>query len=184
MKRRPIATLSAIMAAAITLSSCVGSFSLFNGLARWNKSATKYKLLNELIFIVISPAYAVCGIADLFVLNTIEFWSGTNPMASNIGKTKKVKGDDGQMYTVKYLADGYEVTRPDGQKYYFVYDKKADTWSMVENGKRKELFKFNHNGTVRMTLPTGKQTDVALNEGGLFQLRTEMAGNTYYMAAR
>ncbi len=173
-----------LMVASVMFSSCVGSFSLFNKLAKWNKGATRYKLLNELIFLLISPAYAVCGVADLFVLNTIEFWSGSNPMAANVGKTVKVKGDDGQNYNVKYLADGYEVTRPTGEVFYFLYDKKADTWSMEENGVKKELFHFNHNGTVKMTLPTGKKMDVALDEGGKFQLRTALAGDTYFMAAR
>ncbi len=184
MYSKTLKTVLTLVVASVMFSSCVGSFSLFNKLAKWNKGATRYKLLNELIFLVISPAYAVCGVVDLFVLNTIEFWSGSNPMAANVGKTVKVKGDDGQNYSVKYLADGYEVTRPTGEVFYFLYDQKADSWSKVENGEKTELFKFNHNGTVKMTLPTGKKMDVALDESGKFQLRMAMAGDTYFMAAR
>lgn len=175
---------TALVLGCFLFSSCVGSFSLFNKLAKWNKGATRYKLLNELIFLVISPAYAVCSVVDLFVLNTIEFWSGNNPMGASIGKTVKVKGDDGNVYAVKYLADGYEVTRPNGGKYYFKHDSATDAWYMEENGERKELFSFNHNGTVKMALPTGQKMDVALDDGGLFELRTALAGSTYFMAAR
>ena len=81
------------LAATLLTSSCVGSFSLFNRLAKWNTRATGSKFLNEIIFIIISPAYAVCCVADALVLNTIEFWSGSNPMAQNIGKTQNVTGD-------------------------------------------------------------------------------------------
>ena len=97
------------MCASLLTSSCVGSFSLFNKLASWNKNATNSKFLNEIIFIVISPAYAVCSVADVLVLNSIEFWSGSNPLASNVGKTTTTKGQDGRFYAVKTLKDGYEI---------------------------------------------------------------------------
>ena len=86
--------------AAITMSSCVGSFALFNKLARWNKHATNSKFLNEIIFIAISPAYVFCGAADMLVVNSIEFWSGKNPVANRVGKTQNIKGEDGLMYAV------------------------------------------------------------------------------------
>ena len=53
--------MKAIMAALMVgmlCSSCVGSFKLFNKLATWNKDATNSKFLNELIYLLISPAYA------------------------------------------------------------------------------------------------------------------------------
>ena len=44
-----------LLAATLLTSSCVGSFSLFNRLAKWNTHATGSKFLNEIIFIIISP---------------------------------------------------------------------------------------------------------------------------------
>ena len=61
------------MAAALLTTSCVGSFSLFNRVAKWNMRATNSKFLNEIIFLLISPAYVVCTTVDALVLNTIEF---------------------------------------------------------------------------------------------------------------
>lgn len=81
MKIRHLKVSAVLLAATLLTSSCVGSFSLFNKLAGWNKEATGNKFLNELIFILISPAYAVCTVADVLVLNTIEFWTGSNPVA-------------------------------------------------------------------------------------------------------
>ena len=74
MKGKSLKVFILLLAGSMALSSCVGSFSLFNKLATWNKGATKEKFLNEIIFLVISPAYAFCGVADALVLNTIEFW--------------------------------------------------------------------------------------------------------------
>lgn len=58
MKIRHLKVSAVLLAATLLTSSCVGSFALFNKLAGWNKQATDNKFLNELIFILISPAYA------------------------------------------------------------------------------------------------------------------------------
>lgn len=59
MKRKGLKTAVCLMTGTVLMSSCVGSFAMFNKLASWNKRATDSKFLNELIFIVISPAYAL-----------------------------------------------------------------------------------------------------------------------------
>ena len=107
MKRRFLTVATLLLCATMLTTSCVGSFSLFNKLAAWNKDATGSKFLNEIIFLVISPAYAVGSVADVLVLNTIEFWSGSSPLASNVGKTMNVQGQDGRYYAVKSLKNGY-----------------------------------------------------------------------------
>ena len=103
MTTKSIKTVVSLLVAATLMSSCVGSFALFNKLAQWNKHATKSKFINEIIFLVISPAYAFCGMADTLVLNSIEFWTGDNPVANRVGKTRNIKGDDGLVYAGKYL---------------------------------------------------------------------------------
>ncbi len=110
MKIKSFKVAAILMAASLLTTSCVGSFSLFNKLASWNRGATSSKFLNELIFIVISPAYAVCSMADALVLNSIEFWTGENPMAANVGKTQNVIGSDGLNYAVTTLKNGYSGT--------------------------------------------------------------------------
>lgn len=168
------------MAGMLLTSSCVGSFSLFNKLASWNKRATGNKFLNELIFLVISPAYAVVGAVDVLVLNSIEFWSGDNPIASNVGKTKQVMGEDGRYYAVKTLKDGYEITKPDGDMLRFVYNEADDSWSQMENGRCTEIFRFNPDGTVKTTLPDGSKMDVSLNDAGVYQVRMAVNNGTFW----
>lgn len=168
MKTRTLKVATVLLAATLTMSSCVGSFSLFNKLASWNKNATGNNILNEIIFIVISPAYAICTMVDALVLNSIEFWTGDNPVASRIGTTKMVEGEDGLMYAVKYLKNGYEITKPNGEVVSFNYDKKTKTWSQSANGIDVKLFSFNDNGTINAYLPTGTYC-LTLDEAGLMQ---------------
>lgn len=169
----------AVSLGAMTLSSCIGSFSLTNNVLDWNKRATDNKFVNELIFIVISPAYAVCSVADLFVLNSIEFWTGEKVIA-NVGKTKDVMGKDGRMYAIKTLKNGYEITDPEGEKSYFVFNKKKKSWSYSKDGDIRELFSFNEDGSIQACLPNGEKMNVPADENGLFQVRMAMNDGFYY----
>ena len=169
----------AVSLGTMTLSSCIGSFGLTNTVLDWNKRATGNKFVNELIFIVISPAYAVCSVADLFVLNSIEFWTGEKVIAE-VGKTKDVMGKDGRMYAIKTLKNGYEITDPEGEKSYFVFNKKKKSWSYSKDGDIRELFSFNEDGSIQACLPNGEKMNVPADENGLFQVRMAMNDGLYY----
>ena len=71
----------------ILFSSCVGSFGLFNRISSWNQSVGN-KFVNELVFLALNivPVYGVAYLADALVINSIEFWSGSNPMAKDVYK--------------------------------------------------------------------------------------------------
>lgn len=172
-------TVIAVSLGTMTLSSCIGSFGLTNTVLDWNKRATDNKFVNELIFIVISPAYAVCSVADLFVLNSIEFWTGEKVVAE-VGKTKDVMGKDGRMYAIKTLKNGYEITDPEGEKSYFVFNKKKKSWSYSKDCDIRELFSFNEDGSIQACLPNGEKINVPANENGLFQVRMAMNDGFYY----
>lgn len=65
MKKNLTKPVIAVLLGALTFSSCIGSFGLTNSVLDWNKRATDNKFVNEIIFVLISPAYAVCSFADL-----------------------------------------------------------------------------------------------------------------------
>ena len=179
MKKFMVNAVIAVSLGTMTLSSCIGSFGLTNTVLDWNKRATDNKFVNELIFIVISPAYAVCSVADLFVLNSIEFWTGEKVIAE-VGKTKDVMGKDGRMYAIKTLKNGYEITDPEGEKSYFVFNKKKKSWSYSKDGDIRELFSFNEDGSIQACLPNGEKINVPADENGLFQVRMAMNDGFYY----
>lgn len=169
-----------LMIGACLMSSCIGSFGLFNKVLSWNKRATGNKFLNALIFILISPAYALCGVADILVINTIEFWSGSNPLAENIGKTESVMGSDGKLYAVTTLKDGYEIKDQDGNIVNFVYDEKANTWSVEKDGVKTTLLRMKGNDTAEIYLPDGKTMDVALDQQGMYEAKMAVNGGMFF----
>ncbi|KGI60337.1 hypothetical protein HMPREF3034_01500 [Prevotella sp. DNF00663] len=180
MKMKHLGVVAGFMAATLLSTSCVGSFSLFNKLAHWNKGATNSKFLNELIFLIISPAYGVCTLVDALVLNTMEFWTGSNPIAQNVGKTQEVMGQDGRYYAVKTLKDGYEITKPTGEKLYFVYNQETKTWSQKQDGKTTDIFTFNDDGTIQAHLGNGKDVTVTQDEAGVYKLKMATGMGTYW----
>lgn len=150
------------LAASLSLSSCVGSFALTNRLLSWNKSLGN-KFVNELVFFAlwVLPVYEVSTLADLVVINSIEFWSGDNPMACG---TKKIKGNDGRSYLVKCDGKGYDIVSED-DKSSVRLDFHADnnSWNVtLPSGDSYELFAYlddNHvvmpdNSVVELT-PSG-----------------------------
>ncbi len=141
MKKRliPVALVAAISIPVFT--SCIGSFALTNKLLSWNRSIGS-KIVNELVFIGfwILPVYEVSALADVLVINSIEFWSGSNPMAS--GK-KVIDGQDGR-YIVECDGKGYTITSEnDGSEVRLDFDMAQQTWSVaMPSGESMEFMTF------------------------------------------
>lgn len=184
MKKISLKLVAGLLAVNMTTASCIGSFGLFNKFANWETEMTGNKYVNAIIGFFLTPTVGgVCMVVDFLVLNTIEFWTGDNPMASNIGKTRQVMGQDGRYYAVKTLKQGYEITSPTGEVTLLTYDKKQNAWSMIQNGETRELFRYNEDGTIKAMLPDGKTRDFTLNEQGVYEARM-LAGSGQFFAAR
>jgi hypothetical protein len=128
MKRSVVQVLSSILIVALLLTAfgCYGSFQLTNKVYKFNGTLGN-KWVNELGFIVmvVVPVYGVAAFVDAVVLNSLEFWTGKNPMtAANGIQTIQVpdgsvalNGQD-QSYTFRQTIDGKEkmvrVTTSDG----------------------------------------------------------------------
>lgn len=160
-----------VFSATILFSSCVGSFGLFNRISSWNQTMGN-KFVNELVFLALNivPVYPVAYLADALVLNSIEFWSGSNPMA-NVGDVKKIKGENGN-YLVENLENGYSITK-EGEKtsMELVYDKEENTWNVVAEGETARLLKMNNDGTADLYMPNGEKMNVTLDAQGMTAAR-------------
>lgn len=168
---------------AFLFSSCIGSFALHGKLLSWNQGVSN-KFVNELVFLAfnIIPVYGVCYLADALVINSIEFWSGNNPLAS-IGDVKKVKGENGN-YLVETLENCYSITKEGDEtaSMELIYDKDLNTWNVVADGVSTELLQMNNDGTAQMTLPNGEDMTVTLDAQGVSAARQATMINTYYAA--
>ena len=68
------------MAATMGLSGCMGQMGLSGMVTKGNLSVVDNRYGRAGVFILLSPVYGLAATADLFVFNTIEFWSGKNPI--------------------------------------------------------------------------------------------------------
>ena len=176
MKREKLTLVAVLLSGSLLFSSCVGSFGLFNRLSSWNQSIGS-KFVNELVF----PVYGVSYLADALVINSIEFWSGSNPMA-NVGDVKKVKGENGN-YMVKTLENGYSITKEgETASMDLIYNKEANTWNVVANGESAELIKMNNDGTADLFLPNGEKMNVTLDAQGMMAARQATMSNLMFAA--
>ena len=178
MRKINLKVAACLLAGSCMLSSCmVGSWGLFNKYADWQTNMTDNKYVNAVVgFVLGAICYPVCSVVDALVLNTIEFWSGDNPVASNVGQ-------DGRFYAVKTLKNGYEVKAPNGEVTLFTYNKEDNSWSMSQNGLTKEIFRFNEDGQSIKVEMNGESRDFTLNEQGVRDAEFA-ACNGLYFAAR
>lgn len=127
---RSIATGMVLVTLLATTSACYGPFNLTRSVYKWNGNVqgsgeVSGKWMKEIIFLalVILPVYELSSLADAFIFNSIEFWTGQNPVkvsqssSSNGTKTVRV-GDlrtevvlvsDGPSKQVEYRRDGVVV---------------------------------------------------------------------------
>ena len=147
-------------------SSCIGSFSLTKSVLNWNKNVGS-KVVNELIFFAfwLVPVYEVTSVADLLILNSIEFWSGKNVIQAHI--TNEIDTEQGK-YVVVCDGRGYQITHePTGRSFRLHFDEEIQTWSLVTTNEEYKLLTFVDDNHVRMIAPGGEFRRVELSEAGL-----------------
>ena len=166
-KRRLIIAIVVAISASMMMQSCIGSFALYNKVMNWNDHVGD-KFVNELVFVAmwILPVYELSFVADLFILNSIEFWSGSNPALAQ-AETKIVDGKDAQ-YLVARDATGYEITNmTTKQVTRFNFNAEDNSWSIENNGKEVKLFSFVDDTHVNVLLRDGSYTTVELSQAGV-----------------
>jgi len=176
MKRKVINTAVAALLAvsAITTPSCIGNFALFNRVLGWNNNVGN-KFVNELVFIGfwILPVYEVSFLADFVVLNSIEFWSGNNPV-DVAAADRVVEGSDGK-YIVRPDATGYDiVSMTDGSVMRLDFNAAEQSWNLRIGDDSTMLFAFVDDSHIKLPAQGGRYTVVETSQAGALAYKQMM----------
>ncbi len=99
-------------ACAMMLTGCLGQNALFDTVQDWNATATNNKFVNQGISFIFwwVPVYGLSLLGDIIIFNSIEFWTGTNPISNEgakvAGTTETVTDGMGNQAELTYNADG------------------------------------------------------------------------------
>lgn len=109
MKLSPSRWLGVLCAGVLMMhaTGCFGSFKLTQKIWQFNKGISGNKFVQWLVFLVfvVVPVYEIGALVDALVVNSIEFWTGSNPVSS-------VQGEDSQTRIVKLSpTDTLKMTR-------------------------------------------------------------------------
>lgn len=82
--RQPVALTLALLLGA---GGCYGPFNLTRRLYHWNGDVGgKWEQEFMFLLLVWAPVYAFTGLADSILFNSLEFWTGNNPVAPPHGR--------------------------------------------------------------------------------------------------
>lgn len=109
--------------------SCFGKFELTRKVYTFNQGVDPDKWVQWLVFVLLSifPYPAAVTIDTLFA-NSLEFWTGENPITT-AGETRTAVGPEGQVVATTLRADGaldVTVTEADGTIHYLVLVRERD----------------------------------------------------------
>ena len=155
MKKSLTVFLSACVLWVMTFqTSCIGSFNLTKAYWDWCNGLGN-KWVNELVYIV--TAWLVFPIAlfiDAVILNLIEFWSGSNPMAMNEGDMEQqvVVGKDGNTYEITATKNRFDIIQLSGDDagtaQAVVYNPEEKSWSHEKGCEVNKVSQYSSDGSL------------------------------------
>lgn len=166
MKRK--ALLFSLIALLTFNTACYGPFNLTKKLHEWNGQVGD-KFTNELVFFafIVIPVYEATLFIDGVVLNTIEFWTGSNPVAMNEGESDtQLVQKNGNTYQITAEKNKFHIIQLEGsnkgEEAEFIFNSEEEAWYLSIEGKLKKLTDSDsEKQLIEIFLPNGKS--VTLN---------------------
>ena len=119
---------------------CFGPFNLTRRLYLWNKDiGTKWETEMVFLLLTILPVYGTCVSADALIFNSMEFWTGDNPVdppyrkaeapASQERRIARADGDVRLRFTTLPVGARLQIEQ-------FLKGAPAGSWTLEPDGNR------------------------------------------------
>jgi len=137
----------------LSATGCFGKFALTRKVYQWNESIAGDdlggKFVKTLVMygLFIVPVYEVAGTIDFIILNLIEFWTGSNPVAMNDGEKEiQIIEQHGNKYEITATRNRFEIKQLTGEKkgdiHIFAFDPDQLSWEGISNGESARLIQY------------------------------------------
>ncbi|MCU0848965.1 MAG: DUF3332 domain-containing protein [Spirochaetes bacterium] len=146
-----------------SFSGCYGQFALWHKLHKWNGTISEKWPRSVVHFVLwFIPVYGLCMFVDFLILNTVEFWSGSNPMAMAPGEREtrivKYNGEDFEITATRNRFDIKQLSGIDsGRTIAMIYNTNEESWSVESEGVKAKVMKLSESDEdhVRVVMPDG-----------------------------
>lgn len=102
--------IAGIVIVGMLTSGCTGSFQLTRKVYNFHRSQSD-KWMDEVLFLVVAlvPVYSLASLADAVVFNSIEFWTGKNPVETASQPVQRRIVQDHQTLVLSYNPTGGQI---------------------------------------------------------------------------
>ena len=132
-------------------SGCFGTFSTLHKVYQWNRSVdpSKWAQYGVWVATMVVPIYPSAAIFDMIFANSVEFWSGKNPMASD-AETRTIHTQDGE--------DVSFAPRPDGKLDVTIRAPGKDDLHLVVASEGDVITAYDEHGLAAIATPEAAPT--------------------------
>ncbi len=121
--RRFVSIVAIVSFVPLATTACFGKFNLTRKVYQLNKDVSPDKWVQWIAFLVLNiiPIYGIATFVDALVLNSMEFWTGTNPVVANAGDQRITYGPNGEVGVATFRADGsidLDISENDGTSHF------------------------------------------------------------------
>lgn len=168
MKRVLIALLG-LLTVSVSIN-CYGGFVATRKLYNWNGSLGN-KWINTIVMwvMIIVPVYPIAAFVDFVILNTLEFWTGSNPLAMKEGQSEtQLVQHKGKSYQITATKNQFVIAELGADKItdqvILQYIPEESAWYLTSKGKTMKISEIadTDNAQVRLFHPDGKSIEVPL----------------------
>lgn len=161
--RKPHRMAVALLALGMLTSGCYGPFHLVRKVWKWNGEVSDNKWVVEVVYLVATflPVYGAAGVLDALLFNSIEFWTGENPIAGEAAETgtRRISRGDTDVVLTR---NGQEMTVEQfraGKSLGALHLQRLDSGTVVKNNEGAVLFTAETmaDGSVVITDGNGQQ---------------------------
>ncbi|MBX3723839.1 MAG: DUF3332 family protein [Turneriella sp.] len=167
MKRTIISLISLV--SILGTMNCNGGFVATRKIYNWNQGLGNKWVQSIVMWVmIVIPVYPiVLVVGDFLILNTLEFWTGSNPMAMKPGESEtQLVHKDGKEYEITARQNQFEIREVAngkvGDPVYLTFKPEESAWYAQTKGKSTKISEMTETGKVKFFHPDGRVIEANL----------------------